>query len=66
MTARAGTRDDFDELFFFFLDGCCFTPFYLIRDLFFLSFSFPTFLFSLSHWKLIRDKDKYVASYLRL
>lgn len=41
MTARAGTRDDFDELFSFsFLDGCCFTSFYLVRDMLFLSFSF--------------------------
>lgn len=64
MTARAGTRDDFDELFFF---GRMLLYAILPDQGFAFSFLFfPTFLFSLSHWKLIRDKDKSVASYLRL
>jgi hypothetical protein len=38
MTARAGTRDDFDDLFLF--DDIVLCHFYLVKDLFFLFFSF--------------------------
>lgn len=54
MTARAGTRDDFDEPCFFFGWMLLYT---ILPDqgFFFLCFAllcFPTFSLSLTHWKL--------------
>lgn len=53
MTARAGTRDDFDETFFFLWTDVALRHCYLIKDLLFVlflfSFSFPL---SLSHFRI--------------